>query len=532
MAEPQQTDLNGSGTPAPAEPSPVSVSPEPSPAPASDPAPEPTPSEPVADPGPITLDEVDAAFATKDPEKIEEARKRIYEGNLTPSGDPVPTADPASPDPTGDAKKLFEVHYQNTKHEVADENGLLGYKTTGHLKSAYVKANLRAEALERQALEARSYGQQQAAAAKEWENKYRSAQQTAPVAPPSAPGTPPAPAAAPPAAPAAPVAPALPSEPPLTPTYPVLSSSDPTDYSEDDIAKIAEYNTQMAEYSTKRQEFDASTSAYLQYLATNPPVSSTASPELQQELAALRAHKEKSEGVLSKIEQDEAARVAREEKKSHWERFNSFQNKHKDLFGTTKHIEEVHNDVSKWMDKLAVEGYGLTKPIDETGEEYATWSKARLKIVGAYLNENPDALQKAEGIEPPDGYKTYFQLADLNRQHRSLVEQKTLGQNSSLEDAYLFGMKSSGALDEQLNDLRTNERIAAAEATAAALEAAGQHATPIPNDETQRDMVPVDLSVEDYKWFMDIDQFSYRALSAAEKEKYDKIAQSAGVSMG
>lgn len=473
---------------------------------------------------------IEQAAEDNDPDRMEELRK-IFDSQSAeepesaeaPAEKPAETTEEKTPtvtdaetgeqrEMTEAEKKLFKVNYHGEPFEVPDENGLLGYQTTGHLKRAKVHADLRLKDLERRAEEALNEARAKAQAVAEWERKYNELKTQAP-----APGESPE---------KAPEQPLEKVERPEPPKYPELSSSDPNGYDDEDIAKLTQWQKKHNQYL----EDNAKYLDYLTQLATGKQ-SSPDSSIIEERVAAhtkelqerLRAAEEK----LQAEEKTKAELQRKQEEEKYWNNFAKFQSQHKE-FSTPVPLQDLYKGVNKWMDELAVaHGHNAPyTPYNPNSQEWQTYQRMRSAIADSYLAGNQETLAKAEGIDPPAGYDKFFELGRIYKECKPLVDK-----GMSLHQAYLIHLDETGQLDQTVNELRAEERSKAAKATGDALREHTQYPSAVPNSVAAQGVPGQGLSETDLNWLMSVidDPRAYASLSKEEQKKADNLAARAGV---
>lgn len=463
---------------------------------------------------PMTVEKINEIFQSRDPQRIEEARKLLFdtpneaEAPVPPPAaeapaESAPAAAPATPEAPA-AKPKFAVNVRGELVEVDDDDGFIGYRNAEQLKRSKVHADLHIKNLEKSETTLRNERDTLAAQIAELQKKLS----TSP--PPQAPSAPPA-ADAPPA-----------FTRPAAPTYPEIPD-DPTDWTSDDARKfktyqveIASYNTQLADFIEKSRNMVVPEDRIAQLVAerTKP----------------LEERFQMSEKELNELRQQRARDLQAEADRKHWEQFAMFQSQHSE-FATPLPVHQMHGEIIKWTDKLA-EAHGLRKPYDMNSPEFSKYESERDVIVGKYLQKDPATLQTASGITPPDGYDKYFNLADTVAKLKDLkdryVASNQLAQNATWHQVYLLHLDETGELNRDINDLRAEERKKGVEAMSNALRSAGETATTIPNAMAQSGDTPDGLSKDSLEWFQNIGPQQLRRLSPDDQKKYTSIAMALG----
>jgi hypothetical protein len=432
----------------------------------------------------------------------------------TPPDGNAGTAATDTSSPDSQAPKLFEVSYHGINHQRPDDNGLLGYPTTGHLKRAKIHADLRISELENETLEARRYAEQKDREAKELQKRFQELEAKTKQQPPVAPSQ----AQQPNLVQAQQQG--QPSDPPTPPDYPELSTDDPLDYTHDDREKLKSYNRDRARY-------DRDVTDYIRSLSQRQPVVKTEIPEeIKSEIEQLRSYREQ-------VERERVEKEQKEKQKSFWGAFDNFssQDTYKSDYGIPDSFENLHQKVESWEDRLAM-AYGYQKPFaayDASNPDWQKFNDAKRQIAGAYLSGNQEVVGKTQGIDPPAGYENYFKLVELHNTHKSLVDKGLLGPGSKLADAHFYNLRESGQLDRDVNDLRAQATIQAQRDVSNAIKEHQQYVSAIPgNMSGQSGSIAGGYTMSDMNWFLDVSPQQYVRLSPQDRAKYDAIAKAHG----
>ncbi|MFH1738209.1 MAG: hypothetical protein ABIH23_04320 [bacterium] len=437
---------------------------------------------------PVTPDEIESARSRGDSAALEKIEERITkrgrpkketkpEGEVAPKADASPEPQ-AKPDETGGDRK-FKVPFKGREIVEDDSDTYLGYKNHGALKRNTIlfrerlrEAQEEAESLRRQYDSRVREGESTKAELEKLRKEY--ADSLAKLKSASAP-VPPQPAQAPAASPAE-------LKPPEKPTF---SSTNRQLWEDEDWAKLEKYEEDREKYliesvtrrNTANPDFDA----------------------LKKELAEM---KEASKRLVEEREAERARMAAEEQRRQQesaankiWDDFSEFQSSYED-FKTPKKLRELDADVKAWMNDVA-RANGVVMPLGGTVQDLSNFEAARGNLIARYINGDSAVLKSAEGIDPPEGYKTYFQLADVWKRKSELVNAGRLGGGASLEDAYLIMLKETGKLDKGAESI---ERDAMQRGQQSTLDAIGktnsQYAKNLPNQSTAREASD-NLSKED-----------------------------------
>lgn len=416
----------------------------------------------------------------------------------------APEAGKPGEEKPGDAgKKAFGVWHNGQRIELPDDNGLLGYKNTGALKAAKAKLELRLRDQERD-FEA---AQRKIA---EYEQKLKDGvaqPQAAPAAPPAQPQKPPV----------------VKVERPTPPAPPKLSTNDPLDYSDEDKAELSRYYRETAEYNTNMAK-------HLEYLESRP-ARAEMPDEARRELETLRKWQKENAPLFDSIRSREEQEKLERSEREHWGRFESFQNAHREEFGTSKPVKEVHGQVMKWMDTIA-DMNGIQRPSTPQNLNDPTWQEylgRRKELVDKYFAGDEAVVNNSQGFDPPEGHEAYFRLVELEGARRDLIAQGRATEKTPMEDIYWLHMRDNGHVEDALTRARREAENAGQESVVSAISEASNSAQNLdPSQSAGPDAQEIyGVPQRDFEWFSDIvgNPFAVERLSGEEKKRYELIRQ-------
>jgi hypothetical protein len=395
--------------------------------------------------------------------------------------------------------KKFSVYWQGQKIDREDHNNLLGYKNTGEIKAALIKAQLQLQhndsqnaALMNQLRGAtekiKSFSQSVPQSIQTPVSTQRNAQSNVIFAPLAK---------------------------PIPPMRPILSTNDPSLYTEEDIMKMDEYTKSSHDFFNRIVDYVANVELRAR---------SSADP-----------YKNELVDIKNKLSQfDEEREILKKERQrlqdekadnDHWKQFDIFQNKHK-TFKTSVPVKQLNEVMNKWMDNVA-EANGVHKSSD--GSNIADYFNQRANVITRYLNNDSQTLQNAQGINPPEDYQTFFRLLELYHQLNKYRDSTILGSNATLHDAYLRMKDDAGELDDDLNTVRLNERTNAVEQFTSGVQQLQNHAVNIDPKQSAGgpDVNELGISTNDLKWFKSITPdrlHDYKYRNAELYNKWNAIA--------
>lgn len=398
----------------------------------------------------------------------------------------------------------FFVTYQGQRYERDDPNKLLGFKTTGDLKAGYIKENLRADGYRSQIDDLSRKLQEAEEKLKAAPPPEASQQQGVP------PSTPPSLSRQTPAS-------SQTRPRPRPPVPPKLSTNNPIDYTDNDLEAKDRYEKEMARYTRNLD-------GYLDNLENRVP--SQLPPDVRKEIDEVRNWKKDAENIISDLKADRERLSEEAEENKHWQRFDSFQQKHKS-FETPIPARELNSKVNEWMDNIAAAN-GVHRPDSNNEADMINYANRRADIVDRYMSQDQEVLNNAQGYTPPEGHDAYFRLAELYASLEDYINQGKLGKGASLEEAYLLKMNESGEFRDRMEKLRVQERTEATKQFSEAIDEHQNYAANVPPEQSAPapEASALGITSEQFNWFRSIGREQYLALQKdPEKMKlYNAIA--------
>jgi hypothetical protein len=401
--------------------------------------------------------ELNDATKSRDIKKIRAAREKIEKtafGNKEPEiPEPVSAGDKPSSEKQ---KRVFKLKYNGEEVEIDDEDKFLGHKNFGSLKFAAAQSRVRSKKLEEQLAEAKRFAEDRNNQTVEYQQKYSNLekelaaerkraedlltkinQQVAP----------------------APVASVPVQDVQIeigdAPVYPEIPD-DPTDWTSDDAKKDKAYKKELTEYNKKMREAITSLSK------AKPAVVAQIPDDVKKKLEEFDSLKKDFDTRKQEIASEKATFEAKKKSKEYWDSLESFQKEHAE-YKTNKPVEEKHKEILSWMDKIA-EANGISKPLGATAEQASTYENAKNDIVYKFLHNDEQVVANANGVEHPEDYQQYFQLAELVKKRNEYIQSGELGNAASLDSAFALMMHKEGRLTDSVNSLATDERSKGAKA--------------------------------------------------------------------
>jgi hypothetical protein len=441
---------------------------------------------PAAEQPPTSVVETPApAPITK--ESIKEMRKNRDIDGIRKVGDPKPSDVPLAPSAVPDAPKppeteakdrKFNVKYQGRTILRDDPDHMLGLGNLPAVKRKLIMAEEEAKLIQGDLEDARKFGFSTAAERDELKKRLAENEKLIEdLKKQSVKPAEPAPAAA-----VAPVAPVVDDI-----EIPNLPDGDPVNWSAEHGTAIKKTLVALHEQNKKLNQ------AFAQMKAQ--PAAVQATPEFKAELDSIK--KELAEQKQKNEQLYAAAQKANSDvaESAFWNQYSEFQTLHDDL-GTPKPLKDVHQDVDRWMIKLAAAN-GHRMPIGGTQEQMKAFDNMKRSIAARYLEGDEAIVKQSDGIEPPDGHKAYFAIAELDQKRRQLIADGYLGNKTTLEDAFRFDLMRNGSLDEATARMESDKIKQGVRATLDAIKSSGDFAKPLPNNAGSDSAVPVKLESGD-----------------------------------
>ena len=396
---------------------------------------------------------------------------------------------------TEDKGKKFTISWDGKRIEYNDKNSLLGFNSTGELKSAYLKTKLQHDE------EVKSLSDR----LRDAEEKLRNTQkpdQPPPVQPQQQqipqqqfqqqPST---------------TAPQQVTR-PVPPKPPRLSTTDPAMYTEEDLSAINDYQKATSEFNQNMVDYVAS-------LESRQP---QIDPSIQKKLDEIEQRQQKADELYNSVKSEKQQLAEEKAENAHWKRFTDFQDKH-ESFKMPLPPKQMTDAMNKWMDSVAVAN-GIQVPVQKD----RNYMVQRASVVGRYMDGEEAVLQNTQGLPPPEGHETYFKLLELSNDLARYKTSGVLGENATLEDAYMRKMVESGDFDKNLEVIRTNERSQAAEQFANGVQELQQHAVNIDPSQSAGgpDLNELGFSPQDMQWFSSIRPETLLGMKQKNGDDYKK----------
>lgn len=375
-----------------------------------------------------------------------------------------------TPEEKVEEAKKFTVHWQGEKVEREDLNNLLGYKTTGDLKAAFIKQELASKSREQDLLKRLEEANEKL------------------VKPPAAPQSPPAPRPQ-----QVPQPPVKKIDRPVPPAPPVLSTQDPTLYTEEDIGKLDAHQKATSEFNQKMID-------YVESVRSQPP---QVDPSVKRDIDEIKKWREEAGRLFDDVKKQKQDLENERIETAHWKRFSDFMDKH-DSFKTPLPPRQMNDKMQGWMDSIAMAN-GIKPANGHRDDEYMYH---RADVVSKFLGNDPQVVQNAQGIAPPEGREAYFKMLELNNALGKYVDSGVFGKNATLEDAYLRMKADSGEMETDIDAMRTQERTKATQQFAEGVEELQQHAAGVDPSASSGgpDMTSLGFPKEDLVWFQSVTQ--------------------------
>jgi len=234
---------------------------------------------------------------------------------------------------------------------------------------------------------------------------------------------------------------------------------------------------------------------------------------------------DKYDKLIEEREKEQQSRQAQLDEEAYWNNIEKFRNTHSELKQYRGTVQELHKDVHVWMTRLA-NASGFSLPLSPTQEDLQQFENTKLNLAERF-DRGEQALIDL-GVQPPTGYKEYYELGDLEKTRLDLIQQGIFGANSDLQAAFLYSKDISGELDKGISNVELEARKRGAQSVMSVMESnQANNANTIPNSENQhRDGVSdVNLSLEEKLQILQTPQ-SQLLTNPELKRKFDAIVAS------
>jgi len=434
--------------------------------------------EPVA-PQPITQETIDDLRAKGDREGIDKAIEQI-------TSPPKPVGDvPQSPadqeilvnkdqQATDDGKKkVFRTTVRGQPVEYDGPDNYFGMENFGRMKKSYVHAKEEAVFQKTQTREARETATaalQEKARVEQQLNDTQSKMKELEDRIAAISAAPPQPAAAdiPPQPSSPEPSPVAQVEKPIPPK-PLDIPADPSNWTEDDVKRNETYSKEVYDFHQK----SAAYMGYITELAKRKPVQQapvkTEIPvEYQNQVKSLSEQLNTVNQKLKQTEEDTAAEEAKKRNEAYWKTYDTFKDLHKEEFGGEDSYDissgEMSTKTLEWTDNLA-QALGAKLPLTPYNSQDPAWieyEQQRLQHVNDYVDGKPETLKAVDGVEsvqPPKGYKQYFNIVQVRQARDKLIQDGVFSTKSTLHDAWVKLKDNDGTFDSVFTKIQTDTQV-------------------------------------------------------------------------
>jgi len=238
---------------------------------------------------------------------------------------------------------------------------------------------------------------------------------------------------------------------------------DPTLWSEEDAEAMAEYERKRDELIMKLAKGEIGPKHTLQQSAN--PSAAEIPDEYKKMLEEIKREKEQAQ----KYQQE----------RQYWDEIESFRKQHKEYNSIQKSIIDLDKDIRAWLDKLAdAAGYAL--PYSASQADIQQREVIKQQLFDAYLNGDPNIT--GLGVNPPEGYMDYVNIANLDAKRQEFIQSGLLGPNATLHDAWVLLQDKEGVFDKTISKLEADAKAKGVKAVVNTLQQQQQSATVLPND--------------------------------------------------
>jgi hypothetical protein len=143
-----------------------------------------------------------------------------------------------------------------------------------------------------------------------------------------------------------------------------------------------------------------------------------------------------------------------------WNARAEFQSSHND-YATAKPLREIDRELIVWSDRLASLN-GLTqpsKPYNLQDPDWFNYEKTRTELIGKYANGDQKVVESAGTFVPPEEYKKFIAIMELELKRKQMVDEGILGQKATLHDAFVKDFDASGKMAETLSAVEKENLI-------------------------------------------------------------------------
>jgi len=212
---------------------------------------------------------------------------------------------------------------------------------------------------------------------------------------------------------------------------------DPANWSIEDSGKIKDWQENLSKYTTN-------IGAQTQDLSKNYENVNKTIQE-QQELISL-------------LKQEREDKQFQDQENSYWSDIDNLSNK-VDSFKLPENVimKNVHSQILAWSENAAAAAGILQQGDDEFSQD--TYVQQRDDLVQRFVDGDQEVTDKLKSVLPPQGFKQYFGMVDLNRKRQSLIDKNVFAQNSTLEDTYAYLKYKDGSMDKTFNQVQKEAMI-------------------------------------------------------------------------
>jgi len=265
---------------------------------------------------------------------------------------------------------------------------------------------------------------------------------------------------------------------------------DPTLWSEEDAESMAEYERKRDELIMKLVKGEITPKISQQQQSANPATADIPD-EYKKMLEEIKREKEQSQ----KYQQE----------RQYWDEIENFRKQHKEYNSTQKSIIDLDKDIRAWLDRLA-DAAGYMLPYGASQSDIQQREMIKQQLFDAYLNGDTNVT--GLGVNPPEGYMDYVNIANLDAKRQEFIQSGLLGPNATLHDAWVLLQDKEGVFDKTISKLEADAKAKGVKAVVNTLQQQQQSATVLPNDVGASSGTDVQIT----------DEMIQRALSASPSE--------------
>jgi hypothetical protein len=270
-------------------------------------------------------------------------------------------------------------------------------------------------------------------------------------------------------------------QPPVIPNLP----DDVSQWENEHVEASKKYQRDRADYESKLvkwvEESTRKTAKHAEELAKSGVPVDTNNP-LVKDMVEMKRVISELQQLNTDIKKSKDQLETERRQSEYWTSIDDFQKLHPEM-ATPLPMKDLHKQIWEdgtnltWMDYVSLAN-GTARPATTDQNAWNQYFQNRLAVTQKFINGDKDVIAKCEaaGVEPPTGYREYFESAkrirDIDDEHNRLKQQGLLGPNSTRQMAWEYANKSR--LTDQIRML---EQKAHSEGASTVINALTKHDT-------------------------------------------------------